>query len=134
MNQEAEKDAEFGEKINNGLTQFFRHFAPVEEGPYFLGKDFSLADVVAAPFFDRFRYTLPHYRGFHVLPSASHDKEYPWAPRARAWFAAVEQRKSFKETTQPGAWVISSYEGYASKNNWQDGKWVGRGVSNTFGK
>jgi len=134
MNQESEKDAEFGEKISSELTKFFRHFVPVEEGPYFLGKDFSLADVVAAPFFDRFRYILSHYRGFHVLPSADHDKEYPWAPRARAWFAAVEQRKSFKETTQNSAWVIAAYEPYANKQIWKDGKWDGRGVSNTFGK
>jgi len=133
-NQEPEKDAEFAEKINTALIQFFRHFAPVEEGPYFLGKDFSLGDIIAIPFFDRFRHSLLHYRGFNVLPPASHDKENPWAPRARAWFAAVELRKSFKETTQPAAWVISSYEPYANKQIWTDGKWAGRGVSNTFGK
>jgi len=134
MNQEAEKDVEFADKISSGLAQFFRHFASVEEGPFFLGKDFSMADIVAAPFFERFRHTLSHYRGFHVLPSVNHDKKYPWAPRARTWFAAVEQRKSFKETTQLSTWVIAGYEGSASKNIWKDGKWAGRGVSNTFGE
>jgi len=133
-NQEPEKDAEFAEKINTQLSQFFRLFAPIEEGPYFLGKDFSLADIVAAPFFDRFRHVLPHYRGYHILPSADHDKERPWGARARAWFAAVEQRKSFKETTQKSEWVIKQYEGYSHKQIWVDGKWAGRGASNTFAK
>jgi len=129
-NQEPEKDAEFGEKLHTSLAQFFGHFAPIEEGPFFLGKEFSLADIHAIPFIDRYRFSLNHYRGFKLIPDSSD----PWVTRARAWWAAVQERQSFKDTTQPEKNVILAYEAYANKLIWKDGKYAGRGVSNTFNK
>jgi len=129
-NQEPEKDAEFAEKIHTVLAQYFGLFAPIEEGPFFLGKEFSLADIHAIPFFDRFRFVLTHFRGFKPIPDSSD----PWATRARAWWNAVQERQSFKDTTQPEANVIFAYEAYAHKQIEKDGKWAGRGISNTFNK
>jgi len=130
-NQEAEKDAEFAEKLTQGLGKFFGLFGRTSEGPYFLGKEFSLADLQVTPFFDRFRYSLKHYRGYSVLPS---DDTHSWAKTARAWWAAIEQRESFKKTSQPEEMYLNSYKPYAHKHIYVNGKLGGRGVSNTFSK
>jgi len=36
------------------------------------------------------------------------------------------------KTTQPDKNIIALYAGYANKQIEKDGKWAGRGVSNTF--
>jgi len=132
-NQEPEKDAEIGDKLHQACEQFFRHFSPASEGPYFLGKDFSLADIFAIPFFYRFILALKYYRGFSLIPGPELDSKFTWAARARTWWAAVCERESFMKSTLPEKNLIALYEGYANKQILTEaGNWAGRGISNTF--
>jgi len=129
-NQVPEKDAELGEKIHASITPYFALFTS-SDGPYLLGKDISLGDIISIPFFDRARILL-HYRGFSVIPGPEYDHKYPWAPRARTWWAAVTARDSYKHTTQSDLNLFRIAEGHASNQLEKDGKWIGRGISNTF--
>ena len=61
------------------------------KGPYFLGEQFSLADIAILPVTDRNRYTLPEFFGFDFLAEA---------PRLAALISAAETRSSFRDTTQ----------------------------------
>jgi len=128
MNQDPEKDPVFAGKIHSGIEKFFKLATPLEEGPYFLGKEFSLADIHAIPFFDRFRHTLKAYRGFTLL-----DHTKPWYPRALAWLSAIESRESFKKTTKSDSYYVSAYNSYSHNMKFVDGHFAGRGASNTFG-
>ena len=92
-----------------------------DEGPFFLGAEMSFADVMLAPMYDRFRYTLPAYRGIAVIPT-DHAR-YPWAERFAKWARAVEAHPAFQSTSGGEALYIQNYAGYAGK----------RGVSK-FGK
>jgi len=109
---------------------FFKHFSPASEGPFFIGKDLSLADIMAIPYFYRFVLALKHYRGFSLIPGPERDSEITWAARARIWYAAVLERESVLKTAPPNKNIIAFYEGYANNNIIKDGKWAGR-VNNT---
>jgi len=89
--------------------------------PFFLGADFSLADVLLIPFYDQFRFLWPHYRGTELIPTES--EAFPWAARLQAWARAVEERESFKQFSQTQKVYVDGYVPYAGE----------RGVSE-FGK
>jgi len=133
-NQEPEKDTEFGDKIYAFCSQFFGHFYPAVDGPFFIGKEFSLGDIIAIPFFDRLIPVLKHYRGFTLIPGPESDQKFPWAARARTWWSAVVERESYKKTTIPPKNFLVVYEGYSHNSVEKDGEWAGRGASNTFGE
>jgi len=128
LNQDPEKDSVFVGKIHSGIEKYFKLAVPIEEGPYFLGKEFSLADIHVIPFIDRFRHTLKEYRGFTLV-----DETLPWAPRYHAWLSAVEGRHSFKKTAKPGPFYVSAYCIYSHNFKLVDGQFAGRGTS-TLGK
>jgi len=69
-----------------GLAEFEAAMAPEAEGPFFLGDDFSMADIALAPWWQRMCTVLRAYRKFD--PSA--------CPRLQAWFEAVEARPCFQ--------------------------------------
>lgn len=83
------------------------------EGPFFLGSEMSLPDLVLAPWavrswvFDEFKHGLG-------LPAegAGGSDEAIWA-RWRKWLAAVESRKSVKETTSETEHYLPIYKRYA---------------------
>lgn len=59
-------------------------------GPYFLGEQFSLADVATAPFIARFPLMRDNFLQDFVIP-----EEYD---RLLSWAKAVQERESFKNT------------------------------------
>mmetsp|Transcript_12411 Transcript_12411/g.35267 ORF Transcript_12411/g.35267 Transcript_12411/m.35267 type:complete len:102 (+) Transcript_12411:205-510(+) len=73
--------------------------APESEGPFFLGDDFTMADIALAPWWQRMCSVLRAYRKFD--PSA--------IPRLQAWFEAVEARPSFHRTVVDPEKLIEEY-------------------------
>lgn len=108
-NQDPAADAEKLEKLYRGLQRFCE--MADEEGPFFLGKEICFADVMLAPFYDRFRYTLKTYRGVEFIPTDQ--AKYPWAARLLKWAKAVEETASFQATAQDKSLYINSYKSYA---------------------
>ena len=60
-------------------------------GPFFLGKELSLVDVVFSPFLERIAASIYYYKGFVVRG------EGRWANIER-WFEAMEQRPAYLGT------------------------------------
>lgn len=85
---DAESRARERAALFQGLSDFEAAMAPEAEGPFFLGDDFSMADIALAPWWQRMCSVLRAYRKFD--PSA--------CPRLQAWFEAVEARPSFQRT------------------------------------
>lgn len=116
MNQDPAEDAAKRDKLYSGLAKFAELSALcAQDGPYFLGAEFSLADVMLMPMYDQFRFILPHYRGVEFIPAADADggAAYPWAARMGEWAAAVEGRESFSKFTRGKDRYVSAYKGYA---------------------
>lgn len=67
------------------------------DGPFFLGKDFSLVDVQFAPFLERTVASLLYYKGFVIrVPSSERaNAEYPGI---NAWFDAMEELPAYQLT------------------------------------
>lgn len=57
-------------------------------GPYFLGADVSIVDVMFAPFLERMAASLPYYKGFE-----SRTSKYPNLLR---WYESMDTRESFR--------------------------------------
>jgi len=108
MNQDPAQDEAKRAAVHKGMEEFAR--LANDDGPFFLGEQFSLADLMLLPMWDQFRYILPHWRGVELIPSGD---EHAWAPRMRQWAAAVEQRESFKTHSKGKEVYIPGYAPYA---------------------
>ncbi|KAF2175577.1 glutathione transferase omega-1 [Zopfia rhizophila CBS 207.26] len=93
------------------LKEFTKEMDP--EGPYFLGKEFSLIDVIIAPWAIRL-WIFDHFKGGLGIPEKGNggEDEQVWE-RWRNWLVAVEQRKSVKETTSEREKYLPIYKRYA---------------------
>jgi glutathione S-transferase len=58
-----------------------------EEGPYFLGSDVSIVDIMFAPFLERMAASLPYYKGFE-----SRSTKYPHLLR---WYESMDTREAY---------------------------------------
>jgi len=105
MEQERDKDAGHVAACDEALGILEKRYSEAHEsGPFFLGEHLSAADVAVFPFLDRFLAGLHVHRGYAMsLPQ-----------RLAAAFAAVQQRPAWRCTSQPPAFYVSAYEGYAS--------------------
>lgn len=83
------------------------------EGPYFLGSEFSLIDVVIAPWANRL-WVFDHFKGGAGIPEEGQggEDEEVWS-RWRKWLKAVENRKSVKETLSEREHYLPIYQRYA---------------------
>jgi len=109
MNQDPAKDEEIRKKVYAHWASFAEMAG--DDGPYFCGKTFSIADVMLMPMYDQFAALWPHYRGTEFIPSDS--EAYPWAARAQKWADAVKERDSFKKSSRHKDKYIELYPGYA---------------------
>lgn len=66
-------------------------------GPFFLGKDFSLVDVQFAPFLERTVASLLYYKGF-VIRVPSSERSTAEYPGINAWFDAMEELPAYQLT------------------------------------
>jgi len=97
--RDPESRAEARSDMLRGLAEWEAAMAPEAEGPFFLGDDFSLADIALAPFWQRMTTVLRAYRRFD--PAAS--------PRLQAWYEAVQARPSFRCTVVDPERLIAQY-------------------------
>lgn len=75
-------------------------------GPFLLGRNFSLAEVHAAPFLQRILVTFMHFKQVDLLGMCNElDLKL-----LRAWIDAVLKRRSVKETGVPSTEIIKVYE------------------------
>lgn len=82
-----------------GLGEFEQAMAPEAEGPFFLGDDFTMADIALAPWWQRMCSVLRAFRKFD--PSA--------CPRLQTWSEAVEARVSFHRTAADPERLIEEF-------------------------
>ncbi|ORZ40462.1 glutathione S-transferase [Catenaria anguillulae PL171] len=101
--KDAEKHAELSAKLLEAIKAVQAQLAP--EGPYALGHEFSIADILVAPFFARL-VVNEHYRGFKV-PNTD---EFA---RFNQYIEALRKRESIKATTAEAEYLINGYKGYA---------------------
>ena len=78
-------------------------------GPFLLGKGFSVAECYAAPWVHRFDLCLPYFRNMNVWQ----DKELLLSlPSVATWMEAVRDRHSVTTTNGPRDYVLESTERY----------------------
>ena len=101
-------------QLHEHLKTFAREMAPAARGPWFLGEEFSLVDVMLAPWAIRL-FLIDHYKPGGVgIPAKGHsgeDKEV-WE-RWERWAAAIEARKSVVDTRSDDDEYIKVYKRYA---------------------
>ncbi|KAF4637528.1 hypothetical protein G7Y89_g563 [Cudoniella acicularis] len=78
-----------------------------KNGPYFLGEEVSLVDLVLAPWAVRF-WVFDHYKGGLKLPVGEE-----WVGRWKKWVSAVEKRESVVSTTSEREYYLPIYQRYA---------------------
>lgn len=61
------------------------------QGPYFLGTDLSLVDLVYTPFLERIAASLAYYKGYFIRGQGTY-------PHVEAWFDAMETRETYLAT------------------------------------
>ncbi|KAH7394088.1 glutathione transferase omega-1 [Phaeosphaeria sp. MPI-PUGE-AT-0046c] len=95
----------------NHLVEFTREMEA--DGPYFMGKEFSLIDIVMAPWATRL-WVFDHFKGGSGIPEDGRGgaDEQVWK-RWRKWLNAVEERKSVKETSSEREHYLPIYQRYA---------------------
>ncbi|GAB7353884.1 hypothetical protein MBLNU459_g4239t1 [Dothideomycetes sp. NU459] len=83
------------------------------DGPYFLGSEVSLIDLVVAPWAIRL-WVFDHYKNGLGIPEEGKggDDEATWA-RFQKWRKAVESRPSVRETTSEKEYYLPIYQRYA---------------------
>lgn len=102
----------FRQEFLGHLKEWTKEMDP--DGPFFLGRDIGLPDLVLAPWairlwiFDEFK------QGGLGIPSEGQggDDEATWS-RWRKWLAAVEQRDSIHQTTSEKEFYLPIYKRYA---------------------
>eukprot|EP01130_Rhizamoeba_saxonica_P004355 TRINITY_DN1783_c0_g1_i1.p1 TRINITY_DN1783_c0_g1~~TRINITY_DN1783_c0_g1_i1.p1 ORF type:complete len:286 (-),score=56.84 TRINITY_DN1783_c0_g1_i1:49-906(-) len=106
MSQSEDEQAENLEHFFATCREFAKQFAPVEDGPFFLGQEFSMVDVALAPFWQRFLWIGGFYRGLQFPQDEDFD-------RLNVWWDAVSNRPSVSATFVCEERLISSYKSYA---------------------
>ncbi|PWY78460.1 glutathione S-transferase [Aspergillus sclerotioniger CBS 115572] len=93
------------------LKEWSREIHPT--GPYFLGEEFTLPDVVLAPWAFRL-WVFDEYKGGLGIPGPGEggEDEEVWG-KWRKWFAAVQKRRSSKETMSETEHYLPIYKRYA---------------------
>ena len=77
----------------------------ISDGPFFMGKEFGLVDIMLAPHVERFP-VLEHYRGF-TIPDTEDFKRF------HLWWKTVQEVPSFQRAKINPDIMISGYKKYA---------------------
>jgi glutathione S-transferase len=91
--------------LSEGLTEFEAAMAPMHDGPFFLGDDFSIADVALAPWWQRICSVLYAYRKYDLTSYS----------RLQVWYEAVQARPSFRRTVVDPERLIEEYSNFAAR-------------------
>jgi len=107
-NQDRAKDQELKDKLTAAVKKVLKLLNEMSAGPFVLGDKFSLGDVFALPFFDRFGTTLQWYRDYDIFL-----RDEAGTERLVKWYKAAMERDSFKKTCQTPQFYIDQYAHYA---------------------
>ncbi|KAI4134404.1 MAG: hypothetical protein LQ347_001562 [Umbilicaria vellea] len=103
------------EKVRSEFLGYLKEFVDEmnEEGPFFLGREPSLIDFLMAPWAVRL-WVFDHFKGGLGIPEDGKGglDEKSWS-RWRKWLAAINERKSIKETTSERQHYLPIYQRYA---------------------
>ena len=69
VRQDKDQQKEVAKEIQDQLHWLEKHVDP--QGPYFMGKNFSMVDIALVPWFIRM-FILEHYRGFGLPADCQH--------------------------------------------------------------
>lgn len=101
MNKEEEKDETLRNEMEDAL-QFYEKILFDNDGPYFLGENFSIADLHLYPFIQRMTVTLKHWKGYE-LPAEKF-------PNLFKWFESCSERESVKMSSMSEDKIIEVYK------------------------
>jgi glutathione S-transferase len=109
--------------LSEGLKEWARQMAPAEQGPYFMGAEFSYVDVVIAPWWQRIQSVSKAYRDYEI-PRTGCDEFI----RLHIWYDAVRERPSYAATVVDVNELVKNYSGYADNSATSDaaGKFRGK--------
>jgi glutathione S-transferase len=97
------------DEILSGLKDWTAAMAPEEQGPFFLGPAFSMADVAVAPWMQRLLSVSKAYRGFEIPDSGEFKRLY-------VWWENVKDRASVADTIVDEKRMLANYSGYADNS------------------
>jgi len=100
FNQDLEKDNLLGWKIRLAM-QWIEKILAARAGPFFLGDQVSVFEIMLAPFIDRFIHALPKYRGFVLIP--------PDLVAVTRWWAAVDALPSYQFIKRSAEYYLSAW-------------------------
>lgn len=104
LEQDPARQRELADRYTEHLRFMEREaLAAPGAGPYWLGRELSLADLAFYPWFERFC-VLEHYRKV-TLPGD--------CTRLRDWLTAMDERDAVQKLKQPPEFYIASYSHYA---------------------
>lgn len=100
-------------EFKSQLKSWIREAAPKEDGPWWQGKDFSMADIVFAPWALR-HWVFEHFGKDPQIPTKGQggEDEAIWE-RWRRWVEAVEARDSITKLMSERQHYLPIYERYA---------------------
>ena len=98
VRQDKEQQKEVAKEIQDQLLWLEDHIDT--QGPYFMGKDFSMVDIALLPWFIRL-FILEHYRGFGLPEACS---------KLAAWHERVSKRQSVQDTFTGAEGSTASYQ------------------------
>lgn len=105
ISQDAAKQAEWTDELQKHLRfiemEGLRHLS---DGPFWFGETLSLVDLTYYPWFERLP-VLQHYRGFEIPPECD---------RLRAWWHAMTERASVRQTARAAEYHVQQYAKYAN--------------------
>ncbi|KAI9144300.1 glutathione S-transferase [Paraphysoderma sedebokerense] len=101
--QETTKQDEIKSEILKNVKEFTTYLPP--SSPYLLGTQFTLGDVLCAPFLARWP-LLQHYRNFEIPKTQEFERYHVWSE-------ALLKRESVKGTLPDWEDLVKSYKSYA---------------------
>eukprot|EP00956_Cyclotella_meneghiniana_P041196 scaffold218443_cov83-Cyclotella_meneghiniana.AAC.1 len=100
MNKHDQKNMELKDEMENALL-FYEDILENSDGPYFIGEQFSIADIHLFPFIQRMVVTLKHWKGYE-MPA---DK----FPNMINWIKKCSERESVKLSSMGEDRIIEVY-------------------------
>lgn len=88
----------------NGKDSFLKTLDKVEnelkksDGPFFMGKSFSLVDIQFIPFLERMVASMLYYKGYQIRYKKDKNNEYIKYPHINQWFDAIETLPEYQLT------------------------------------
>lgn len=104
MKKTKEEREEAKQELLKAISLLTVNMSP--DGPFFLGSDFGVVDIMLAPFAQRLDVVMRHFRNFYI----PENEEFS---RYHKWWKAVQDVPSYKATEQPEEKLQKSYERYA---------------------